>query len=80
MSLSRLKKELQNNKPVFGFERTIKNIKIGKTKIVFLAKNCPEDFKEKIKLYNVEMIELKEESDELALICKRPHIISVISF
>ena len=53
MSTERLKKELQNNKPTFGFEKTMKNIKIGKTKIVFAARNCPEEFKRMIRLYSV---------------------------
>ena len=53
MNVVRLKKELKGGKAVFGIERTIKNIKLGKTKTVFLAKNCPERFKEKIKLYTI---------------------------
>ncbi|MEK6826062.1 MAG: ribosomal L7Ae/L30e/S12e/Gadd45 family protein [Nanoarchaeota archaeon] len=80
MSSSRLKKELQDGKAVFGFDKTIKNIKQGKTKVVFLASNCPSDLKYRISLYNVEMVELKEENDAVALICKRPHPVSVVSF
>ena len=80
MTMEKLKQELQNSKPIFGFERALKNIKQGKTKTVFLSSNCPREFKERIKLYGVEIIELKEESDEVALVCKRPHSISVVSF
>ncbi|MFH1592192.1 MAG: ribosomal L7Ae/L30e/S12e/Gadd45 family protein [Candidatus Woesearchaeota archaeon] len=80
MTIARLKNELKSGKVVFGFEKTLKNIKLGKAKTVFLAKNCPDDFRNKLKGYGVEIIELKEESDELSLICKRPHSINVISF
>jgi len=80
MSLERLKKELEKSKPIFGFKRTIKNIKLGKTKLVFLAGNCPKKFMDKITPYNIGVIQLKEHNAELALICKRPHSISIISF
>lgn len=80
MSLSKLKKVLREHKVIFGRERTLKNLKLGKVKVVFVASNCPLDVKDKIKLYEVEVIELEEPSDEVALICKRPHTISVLSY
>ena len=80
MSLERLRKEIEQSKPIFGFRRAIKNIKLGKTKTVFLAGNCPKEFMDGVKSYNVEVIQLKEDNTEIALICKRPHFISVISF
>ncbi len=80
MSLPKLKKALKEKKIVYGVERTMKNLKLGKTTAIFLAKNCPEDLKKKIKKYSVEIIEMNEPSDELALICKRPHMIAVMSY
>lgn len=79
MSLDKLKKVLKEGKVVYGTERTLENLKLGKTKYVFLSKNCPEEIKEKIKKYKTEVIELEETSDEIALICKRPHNITVLS-
>jgi len=64
---------------VFGREVTIKNLRKGTVKEVFLAKNCPEKIKKEIKNYDVKIIELEIPSDELALICKRLHPISVLS-
>ena len=75
-----MKNELQSNKPVFGFERTLKNLKNRKTKIVFFAHNCPSEFKERISLYDVDAYELTVDGTELSLICKRPHRVSIISF
>lgn len=80
MSLSELKKALKEKNLVFGCKRTLKNLRLGKCKKVFLASNCPEKIKEDIKSYDAEIVELKEPSAEIALICKRPHGISVLSF
>lgn len=79
MSLDKLQKSLKEDKIIFGTDKTLKNLKLGKTKRVFLASNCPKDVREGIKKYDVEVVELKESSDEVALICKRPHSIIVLS-
>jgi ribosomal protein L30E len=79
MSLEELKKALKEKNIVFGTERTLKNLKLGKCKKVFLSSNCPERVRGEIKGYDVEVIELKEPNTELALICKKPHPISVLS-
>ncbi len=79
MSLSKLKSVLKEKNIVYGAERTLKNLKMGKTKIVFLASNCPKDIRDKIKSYDVEVIEMEEPSEEMALICKRAHSILVLS-
>ncbi|MEK6934384.1 MAG: ribosomal L7Ae/L30e/S12e/Gadd45 family protein [Nanoarchaeota archaeon] len=80
MTLEKLRKALKDEKVIFGTEKTLKNLRLGKTKAVFIASNCPTDIKEKIKKYKVEVIELKEPNDEIALICKRPHSISILSY
>ncbi len=81
MSIAKLKKALKEQKVIFGTQRTLKNIKIGYTKVVFLASNCQETIKKEIKSYkNIEIIELKIPNDEVAMICKRPHNISVLSY
>lgn len=79
MSLSELRKVLKEKKVIFGTSVTLKNLKRGKASKVFLASNCPDDIKKEIKSYNVEVIELKIASDELTMICKRSHPISVLS-
>ena len=78
-NLQELKKALKEKTIVFGTERTFKNLKLGKCKKVFISSNCPDKIREEIKSYDVEVIELSEPNTEIALICKRPHPISVLS-
>ena len=78
-NLQELKKALKEKTVVFGTKRTLKNLKLGKCKKVFISSNCPKLVREEIKSYDVEVIELDEPNTEIALICKRPHPISVLS-
>ena len=79
MSLSELRKVLKEKKVVYGARVTIKNLKRGKVTKIFLTSNCSEDIRKEIKSYDVDVVELKIPSDELAMICKRSHPISVLS-
>ena len=78
-NLDELKKALKEKKLIFGAERTLKNLKFGKCKKVFLSSNCSPKVREEIKSFGVEVIELSEPNTEIALLCKRPHSISVLS-
>ena len=84
MSLPELRRALKEEQLVYGTDNTIKNIKKGKTKTVFLAKNCPENVRNDLKHYNriqpFTIYELEEPSDELALICKKKFAVSVLSY
>lgn len=81
MSIAKLKKAIKEEKLIYGTNQTLKNLKLGITKVVFLASNCPETTKKIVKGYgNVEIIELNVPNDEIAMICKRPHPISVLSY
>ena len=79
MSIEKLRQTLKDKKVIFGFDRTLKGLKRGEISLVFLSSNCTSEMKEEIKSFGVEMIELKEDSDEVAMICKRQHPIAVIS-
>jgi len=83
MSIEKVRKALTQGKMIFGTKQTIKNIKRGKVKKVFLARNCPNATKEDIeqykKLTNIEVIQLNEPSDELMLICKKNFPVTVLS-
>jgi len=81
MSILKLKKALKEKDLIIGTKRTLKNLKLGYTKVVFIASNCPEKIKKEIKSYkNIEVIELKIPNDEVAMICKKPFPISVLSY
>lgn len=81
MSIPKLKKAIKEQKLIYGTQKTLKNLKLGLAKVVFLASNCPENIKKEIKSYSdVEIIDLTIPNDEIAMICKRPHPISVLSY
>ena len=79
-----IRKALKEKKVTFGSEKVLKSLKTGKIEMIFLAKNCEKRMKETIKRHakiaNVEVVELNEPNDELALICKKPFLVSVISY
>ena len=81
--LDELKKALKDKGLVLGTEKTLKNIKSGKSKKVFVSSNCPDGIKEDIthfcKLANVEVFELDETNEEIGFICKKPFSINVVS-
>lgn len=82
--LQKLKEALKKKEIVYGTEKTIKNLKKGKTKTVFLSSNTPAEVREEIKHYagisNAEVIELDMPDKEIGLLAKRTHSISVLSY
>ena len=79
MTIEKLKKSLKEEKVIYGLRNTLINLKNGKTDKVFLAGNCPKEFKDEIKKFNVDIIELKEPNKELALICKKKFSVNLLS-
>ena len=82
MSLENLKKHLDNEKLVFGTEKTLKDLRKGLLEKVFLASNTKEDTKESFEKYSklsgVKIEVLAILNDELGTVCKKPFSISVI--
>lgn len=80
--MSDLREDLKKGKPIYGIKETMKRIKQGKLKRVYMASNCKEE--ESLlrygKQFNIEVIKLKEDNSQLGVVCKRPHMISVLSF
>jgi len=80
MSIQKLKKSLKEDKLVYGLRSAVKNLKNGKVSMIFLSDSCPDKFKDQVKGYDgVEIIELKEPSKELALICKKKFLVNIVS-
>jgi len=79
-----LKEAVKAKKVIIGADRTLKNLKLGKLKRVYLASNVKQDIKEDIehytKLFEVKLVQLKEDNEELGLICKKQFSVSVLSF
>jgi large subunit ribosomal protein L30e len=84
MSLVSLRKALKEQKLIYGSKETIKNLKRGIVKEVFLASNAQQKIKDDINYYskiaNIKVNELRQNSEELAIICKKNFLVSVISY
>lgn len=73
---------MADKKLVLGSERTLKLLRLGKLKQVFLSANCADSTKENVRQYSklgdVKVRQLHYPSSELGVICKKPFSISVI--
>lgn len=82
--MEELKQALKEKSLVIGKDRTMKRLREGSVKAVFLASNCSNDTKEIIKYYakfsDVKVVELDIPNTELGSVCKRPYSISVLSY
>lgn len=78
-----IKKLVESKAAVIGTKRTIKNLKLGKVEKIFLSSNCPKDAAGDIEYYSkiakVPIIKLKYSNDDLGVMCKKSHSISVLS-
>lgn len=68
---------------VIGTHRTLKKLKMNEVKKVYVSSNCPknvlEDVEHYTKIHNIPLVKLKENNEELGVICKKPFFISVLS-
>ncbi len=84
MSLQDLKDAMKKKKLVFGARQAIKNLKNGKTKVVFLASNCGKEIEESInhyaKISKAKIIKLDKPRSEISVFCKKNFSVSVISY
>lgn len=80
MSSDQLKKVLKEGKFFLGQDITLKKLKHGEVKTVFVASNCPESIMSKIKGYEgVDIVVMKENSYDLAMLCKKQFHVNMIS-
>ncbi len=82
--MKELKEVIKDGKGlVIGTQRTLKKLKMKEVKKVYVSSNCPketlEDIKHYTKLNDVPLVELKEDNEELGVICKKPFFVSVLS-
>ena len=80
--IEEIKKNLKTDKLVMGTEETIKALKAGQAKKVYLASNCKESVQKDITHYcsfeNTELVVLEMPNDELGTACRKPFSISVL--
>ena len=81
-TIAEIKKAVKDKKVVVGTEQTIKGLKMGKIKKVFLTSNCPKSVREDIETYSrltsCQVEGLNVPNDELGVICKKQFAISVL--
>ncbi len=74
---------VKTGKVSFGTNAALQSAKIGKTKMIILASNCPKDIKEDIEYYSkisgIPVIVYKGASMDLAEVCKKPFIVSALT-
>lgn len=74
---------VKTGKVTFGINNTVKNIKLGRGKLVVVASNCPknviDDIKYYIKLSEIPLIIYKGTSIDLGAVCgKRFNVLALI--
>ncbi len=82
-NISEIRKLLKEKKVIVGTQRTIKDLKLGKTGKIYLSSNCSEKTLDTIshyaKLTKTPITKLRYPNDELGILCKKPYSISVLS-
>ncbi len=77
-----IKNAVKENKVILGYNRTIKEIKTKKPKLVVYANNIPKDKLENIihntKLAKIDVEEYPDDSVNLGLVCGKPFSVSVL--
>lgn len=78
-----LTKALKAQNLVYGRDETVKKLRLGKIKRIFLARNLPDIIKEDINHYaslaDVEVFQLSVDNDELGVKCKKPFSVAVLA-
>ncbi len=77
-----IKKSLEDNKLIIGTGLTIKNLRLAKLSKVYISSNTPKDVKDDIahysKLNETVVVQLKQDNEEVGVLCKKPFLISVL--
>ena len=80
-SPAEIRKLAEAGKLVIGTERTMKQLKQGRIKAVFVTSNCPDSLREDVKRYaglsKADVVEIELPNDELGVVCKKPFSISI---
>lgn len=79
-----LKEAIKNKNLTIGADLTLKKLRNGEIKTIYLAKNCPKTLKDTIEHYatlsEVSIINLDIDNDELGIRAKKPYSITVLAF
>ena len=82
MTTDQLKADLKKSTPFYGVEVTLKKLRKGELRKIYLSTNCKD--KETIhslaKKTGIQVVELQENNAEIGVICKKPFSISALCF
>ena len=82
--MDELKDALKEKGLVFGRDKTLKKMREGNIKQVFIASNCPKDTEEAImhyaKLNKAKIKKLDINNKELGTRCKKPFSVMVLGY
>ena len=82
--IEKIQKAIDEGKVIIGTKETIKAIKNGKVKEVFLASNTLESVRENIEKYakiaGIKVNILEQDNSALGALCKKPFSITVLCF
>jgi len=74
---------VKTGKVWFGANNAIKNVKMGKARLVVIAENCPKNIREDIEYYcklsNISMVIYKGTSLDLGAVCGKPFMVSALT-
>jgi len=74
---------VKTGKVWFGANNAIKNVKMGKARLVVIAENCPKNIREDIEYYcrlsNISVIIYKGTSLDLGAVCGKPFTVSALT-
>jgi len=80
--VAEIKKLLEGDKVILGADETMKGLRAGKVKKVFVSSNVKPETKLSIERYcsmnSVDCVEMTETSEEVGTLCKKPFAVSVI--
>lgn len=62
-----------------GSKSTLKALQRGEAKAVVVASNCPEDVLEKIKSYNVKILQYSGTNMDLGAFCGKPFSVAAMA-
>tara|TARA_B100000315_G_C14336004_1_gene477408 strand:- start:139 stop:408 length:270 start_codon:yes stop_codon:yes gene_type:complete len=81
--LEEIRKFVDDKKITIGANKTLKNLRLGKVKKIYLSSNCSpdltQDIQEHSKINKVTISKLAIPNDELGTVCKKTFAISVLS-
>ncbi|HDD31523.1 MAG TPA: 50S ribosomal protein L30e [Thermococcus litoralis] len=78
-----LRKALETGKVIIGSNETVRLAKVGRAKLIIIAKNAPKDLKDDInyyaKLSNIPVYEFEGTSVELGTMLGKPFVIASLA-